>query len=360
MKFSEDEMKVVGQWTPELIVGDSIPKYNTPISAKENYFRMFDFDHSGKKCEWIPAHCDCVNFNPNIVPDCKARGMVNEVNGIKDGEQGGKDMFGMDWVWVPVVKGSMVKPGEILFDDANDWKEKVVWPDLDSWDWEGCAERNRGIYFDVDRIVEYVQFTGMFERLISFMGMQNALIALMDEDQQDAVKELFDKLADFYDDLIGRFHKWFHIDMFQFHDDWGSQRGPLMSPDTIREMIAPYVKRVVESCHKRGIIFDFHCCGKNEKLVPIMIECGMDQWGGQAVNDFDYIYRNYGDQIRIGITPYDCRTEKNPEKIRSLAQKFCDDYCPGFDEKPFFAVMRRAMPLYREELYRDSRKYMGK
>lgn len=253
----------------------------------------------------------------------------------------------------------MVKSGVYLFDDANDWKDKVVFPNLDEWDWQGCADRNRGIYFDTDRMTEYVQFTGMFERLISFMTMQNALIALMDEDQQDAVKELFDRLCDFYDDLIDHLHRYFHIDMFQFHDDWGSQRGPLINPDTIREMIAPYMKRVVDSCHKRGIIFDFHCCGKNEALVPIMIECGMDQWGGQAVNDFDYIYEKYGDKLVIGITPYDCRTERDVKKADELAKKFVDDYGPGFHQKPFFAVLRRAIPEYRESLYRYGRMALG-
>lgn len=357
MKFSEKEMIPVGQWSPELIAAESIPQYNTPLTAKENYYRMFNKD--GEHCQWIPAHCDCITFNPIIIPDCIARAMVSEVIKLKPGEEGGLDMFGMDWEYEPQVGGSMVKQGLMLFDDANDWKEKVVFPNIDEWDWQGCADRNRGIYFDTDRVTEYVQFTGMFERLISFMTMQNALVALMDEDQQDAVKELFDKLADFYDDLIDHLHRYFHIDMFQFHDDWGSQRGPLIGPDTLREMVAPYVKRVVDSCHRRGIIFDFHSCGKNQDLVPIMIECGMDQWGGQAINDFDYIYETYGDKIAIGITPYDCRTERNPEKARELAKKFAADYCPDFNQKPFFAVMRRAIPEYREELYRQSRILMG-
>ena len=356
MRFSEDEMRVTGEWSPELMVAKAIPKYNTPITAKENYYRLFRRD---EKCEWIPAHCDCINFNPAIIPDCKARGMVNEVQMLEKGQEGGRDMFGLEWIYEENVGGSMVKSGVYLFDDANDWKDKVVFPNLDEWDWQGCADRNRGIYFDTDRMTEYVQFTGMFERLISFMTMQNALIALMDEDQQDAVKELFDRLCDFYDDLIDHLHRYFHIDMFQFHDDWGSQRGPLINPDTIREMIAPYMKRVVDSCHKRGIIFDFHCCGKNEALVPIMIECGMDQWGGQAVNDFDYIYEKYGDKLVIGITPYDCRTERDVKKADELAKKFVDDYGPGFHQKPFFAVLRRAIPEYRESLYRYGRMALG-
>lgn len=357
MRYSENDMKVIGKYSPELMKADAIPQYNTPISAKENYYRMF---RKNEDCEWIPAHCDCINFNPIIIPDCKARGMVNEVYQLEEGQKGGKDMFGMDWIYEESVGGSMVKAGQYLFEDANDWKEYVVFPDLEKWDWEGCAERNRGIYFDTDRVTEYVQFTGLFERLISFMTMENALIALMDEDQQDAVKELFENLCVFYDNLIEHLHHYFHIDMFQFHDDWGSQRGPLINPETIREMIAPYMKRIVDSCHKRGILFDFHSCGKNETLVPIMIECGMDQWGGQAINDFDFIYEQYGDRLVIGITPYECRSEENVEKAELLAEEFVADYAAHFQKKPFFAVLRRAIPEYREALYKYSRMALGK
>jgi hypothetical protein len=37
------------------------------------------------------------------------------------------------------------------------------------------------------------------------MEFQYAALALIDEDQKDGVHRLFDRLADFYDDMIGRF-----------------------------------------------------------------------------------------------------------------------------------------------------------
>lgn len=356
MKFSEKEMESTIRWMPEGIKGESIMRYDSPITARENYLRMF---RKGEKCEWIPTHADCIGFCPAIIPDCIARGMVREAQALPRGQEGGKDMFGMNWVFEEEVGGSMIPQGEYLFDDANEWKEKVVFPDLDSWDWQGCADRNRGIFFDTERPTEYIQLTGLFERLMSFMTIQNALMALLDEDQEEALHELFDALCNFYDDLIDRLQRYFHIDIFQFHDDWGTQRGPMISPDTIREMLAPYIKRIVESCHKRGILFHFHCCGKNEKLVPIMIECGIDQWDGQTINDFDYLYENYGGKIVLGITPQDCRTEEDPEKAYQVGTEFAERYAENFDEKPVVAVLRRALPEYRDAIYRCSRIRLG-
>ena len=44
-------------------------------------------------------------------------------------------MFGINWLFIPVAGGSMVEPGNPLMTDMNEWEEKVVWPDIDSWDW---------------------------------------------------------------------------------------------------------------------------------------------------------------------------------------------------------------------------------
>ena len=161
MKFSENDMKVIGEYSPELIVAKTIPQYNTPIPAKENYYRMFEKD---KNCEWIPAHCDCITFNPNIIPDCKARGMVSEVDKLPAGQEGGLDMFGLEWVWEPEVGGSMVKQGLYLFDDANDWKEKVVFPDLDSYE-TACSYTKAGARA-ISCLTEKNYFKGSLEDLM--------------------------------------------------------------------------------------------------------------------------------------------------------------------------------------------------
>ena len=78
------------------------------------------------------------------------------------------------------------------------------------------------------------------------------------------MKALFSRLCEFYDHYFELLHRYLHPDVIEFHDDWGSQRAPLFSLETCREMLVPYLKRVVESCHKYGMIFQFHCCGKND------------------------------------------------------------------------------------------------
>ena len=104
------------------------------------------------------------------------------------------------------------------------------------------------------------------------MDFEEAAVAMIDEDQQEAVKDLFDKLADLYIELIKKFQSVFgkeQIAAVCLHDDWGHQRGIFFSADTIREMVVPYMKKVVDFIHAEGMIAECHSCGKVDPLLPV-------------------------------------------------------------------------------------------
>jgi hypothetical protein len=254
---------------------------------------------------------------------------------------GGKDMFGVEWEYLPVVGGSMVRPGNPVLEDANDWKEVIKFPDVDSWDWEGSAKEN-ACYRTDDRYVVSWMFTGFYERLISFMEFENAAVALIDEEQKDAVKELFQALTDLYKDIIGRLKKYFNIDAIFFHDDWGGQKDPFFSNAMCSEMIAPYIRQVVDFCHSIDVIFDFHSCGHIETMVPIMIDCHVDKWAGQTMNDKAKLIEDYGDRILIGstddISPAPNEVPLTPEQYKERVRKHMDIYARWLPEKPFYIM----------------------
>ncbi len=319
-KFTMDELDVIGT-APAMFPGmPGTPIYNRPISIKENRDLLF----SGQRPMWIPSSSDLKMFCPAIIPDNVARGFIVEANRPDPGTFGGKDFFGVEWEFVPEVNGSMVRPGKPFLENIEDWEEKIVFPDLSQYDWEGCAQRNKD-YLEGNLIQLWIM-NGMFERLISFMEFEGAAMALIDEDQQEYVHGLFSRLCDFYDELIGYYAKYFHPYSIHFHDDWGSQRAPFFSLDTCREMLVPYMKRVVESCHKRGILFDFHCCGQVELLVPAMIEYGADSWGGQPMNDRKMLVAKYGDRFVFGVPGPEISPEATDEQIEALADQFMADY----------------------------------
>ena len=59
--------------------------------------------------------------------------------------------------------------------------------------------------------------------------------------------------------------------------DYGSQRGPLVSPDFYREMIKPFNKKLCDWIHKNTPWKTFmHCCGGIRPLLDDIIDAGFD------------------------------------------------------------------------------------
>lgn len=320
--FDEEEMK------SDLVYRSMIPgepdilRPRYPVSVLENLERT----RAGEPV-WLPSDTEFFMFAPATIVENIARGMVIDTKRIDRAQLGGKDFFGVEWVYMPESRGSMVKPGSPLLEEAGEWHDKVIFPDISQWDWEDCAERNKAL-LSQDRPIKMTIYTGFFERLVSFMDMEGALIALIDEDQQEDVKELFDRLADFYIELIRYMKKYFNFDLLWFHDDWGSQRAPMFSYDTVEEMIVPYLKKVVSAAHELGIIFEFHSCGNVEQLVPCMIEAGADLWDGQGMNDKVMLSQKYKGQIVVEV---EALLEENvsEQEIREYIRDLLDKYDPG-------------------------------
>ena len=309
--FDKKELIPIGT-TPSLMPSQPVmPIYSTPITPKENYLMLMN----GETPFWMPNSGDTQMFTP-MVADNIARGFVFEAEKLDLKLAGGPDMFGVEWTYVPTVGGSVVQPGNPKVKDLNHWEDYITFPKVaELMDWEACAKRNKENYFKPEKALVATVLTGLFERLISFVDFEDAAYALVDEDQQDAVHRLFDKLCIFYDEYFMYYKKYFDVTTINFHDDWGSQRAPFFSLSTVREMLVPYLKRVVDSAHKYGMKLDLHSCGKNEMLVPAMIEAGVDSWSGQPMNDYYKLYELYGDKIVLGVPIRDLKEDMSDEEL---------------------------------------------
>lgn len=316
----ERELEVTGEYKSMFPGAPGAPRYNTPISPKENMKLLLD----GKKPLWMPSSYDIFTFVPKVNPDNVARGFVVDSDHLDLKNAGGEDLFGVQWIYVPQVGGSMVRPGSPKVPDITRWEDYISFPDLDRFDWQASAEKNRE-FLSSDRMNVVWVLNGLFERLISFVDFENAALAMIDEDQQDAVHRLFDALCNFYDKLFEIYRNHYNADVIYFHDDWGSQRAPFFSLSTVREMLVPYLSRVVESCHRRGMYFEFHSCGKNELLVSAMIEAGVDMWTPQPMNDYKMLLEKYGDKIIIGVSPA-VAPESTEEEALAALERFIDEY----------------------------------
>jgi hypothetical protein len=355
--FDEAELEVVGEMPPNPLT-PATQEFRYPVTPREAYEATLRH-----RPIWQLINTEDRIFTPRIIPDNVARGLVSEARPFDpEREAGGNDMFGVAWEYVPLVGGSMVRPGAPLLEDANEWREKLIWPDIDSWDWETSAEENNENYLTPERYNKVWFQNGWFERLISFMDFEGASVALIDEDQQDAVAELMLALSDLYIRVFDAYLRYFkNIGGFYIHDDWGSQQNSFFSPAIAQRLIVPAMRRVTDHLHARGMIAELHSCGRNMVQVENYIAAGWDSWTPQAINDTRAIYHAYGDRIIIGVAGDDYGPDATDEQQRAAARAYAEEFCHP-DKPSIFNIETGHLlkPAYRKELYRRSRvRYAG-
>ncbi len=346
-----DEREVLEATHSENMFGGTVVEFKYPVSPREGFLAVYK-----KQPIWTLTGSESVMIAPKVNPDNIARGFVFDRSGFPTGTGGGPDMFGIEWEYIEQVGGSMVRPGKPFAEDANEICDKVVWPDIDKWDWAESARQNAS-YADSDKAVIAWFMNGWFERLISFMDFEGAIMALFDEDQKDAVKDFFDKLSDLYIRIFEKYIEHFpYAVSFCVHDDWGSQKETFFSPAVASEMIVPYMRKVTDYLHSQGKFCEIHSCGQAFKQVPNFIAAGWDSWSGQAMNDTAKIYEEYGDKIILGVYPEPFDIEAtSEEKQRELGREFADKFAkPGKPATLNGLGVGLTVPFF-EGLYKQSR-----
>lgn len=354
-KFDESELQVVRN--EKDFFGNDIPVYNFPVSIKEGMINCY----YKKKPTWMISDLEKTTFCPSLIADHGARGFVFEAVPYPREKFGGKDIFGIEWVYVDVAGGSMEVPGSVPpVEDASEWRDCITMPDIDSWDWEGSAEMNKE-YLAGDKCNEMMFLNGCwYERLISFMGFENAAMALIDEDQEEGLKDMIHELTSLYMRIVDKCEQYFNLDGYQIHDDWGAQKDPFFSDEAARNIFLPEMKRFVDHVHSYGKYVELHSCGHIESRCDVFVDAGFDAWLPMPMNDTKALYEKYGDKIVIGCindVVFDSATATEEEQ-RAAARHFVETYCkPG---KPatysaFYNAPGQLTPAFREELYKASR-----
>ena len=343
--YSPIERNPIGTRPPGRGGAAGPPMYASPISYRENTLSLFwdkqpafavtSADFMGIGCTPYNTHMGRTNPDRSDLIDC----------------------FGVKWEFVPAVGGSISHGGNPRFEDANDWRDAIKMPDVDSWDWEnGCKGEKPNPAFAMN--ITTTNGFG-FERLISLMDFMNAAIAMADEDQYDA---LYDLVGELHDVAIKVFDKCFtyypYIDGITLHDDWGSQKDPFFSEEAARQIFLPHMKRLCDFIHSKGRYVELHSCGHTEARVGVFIDAGIDTWQMQTLNDYKKLYEEVGDKICIQIPVdefgFDCTDEA---QAIECARTYVDNFCkPG---KPSMVVARNASAssVFNEELYEYSRKH---
>jgi uroporphyrinogen decarboxylase len=161
-----------------------------------------------------------------------------------------------------------------------------------------------GRFTQIDRFLEnrgeryilgWVWFT-LFERLWMLRGFENMLTDPWLYPAEFAA--LRDRVLDFNLALIDQ---WLArgADGIFFSDDWGTQRGLLISPDDWRRYYKPCYARMFERVRERGAHVWMHLCGNITGILPDLIDIGLNVLNPiqpQAM-DLERLSREFGGRL---------------------------------------------------------------
>jgi len=119
------------------------------------------------------------------------------------------------------------------------------------------------------------------------------------------------------------------VDMIWAGDDFGSQHGMMIDPDTWRKYFKPRMKHMFEKFRKEdpGIKIAWHTCGSVVPIIPEMIEIGLDilnpiQPEARGMDPV-YLKKEYGKDLIFfgGISVQELMPHARPEKIKEEVRR---------------------------------------
>jgi len=178
---------------------------------------------------------------------------------------------------------------------------------------------------------------GIFETaLVCLRGMERFMMDLiLDKPFAKALlNKLSDKHIEFYRnylDAVGEY-----IDIIMVSDDLGGENAPLISPELYREMVKPYQKKLWQFIkdNTKAHLFQ-HSCGSIYKLIPDLIEIGVDILNPiqVAAKDMDTkrLKEEFGDRLTFwgGIDTQRVLPYGSPEDVEMEVKERIADMAPG-------------------------------
>ena len=270
------------------------------MTERENVLHVLRHDGQAK---WVPVVSRAV--------------CIPQVRLNRDKVTEGQDWFGVTW-----RESTPVSPP--LFDDVTQWREYVKFPDQDSLDWRGEADRLRPSIDRENKAVWMMMSQGLFERMHSLMGFENALVSFYEAPEETAA--LIAALAEFRYRLTEKLLEWFDPDIINYRDDYGSQQNLLFSPEIFRTFFRPHLERLARQAHERGKLFVLHSCGKVDALIGDFVALGADAWDSvQPCCDLKGICENYGHTLAFSSSlDLQAFTTCTPQQARQIVRDTID------------------------------------
>ena len=156
-----------------------------------------------------------------------------------------------------------------------------IWPDgntLDERHLESIRDKAKHLYENTDYVIcaEHPVY-GVFELGCWLCGFDDFLVKMLID--EDFVKELFDRILKYQQAVIEQYYSAVgeYIHYTSSGDDFATQNGLFVSPETFGRLIKPYLSERIRITKKyTSAKFLHHSCGSVYRIIDQLMDCGVD------------------------------------------------------------------------------------
>lgn len=291
------------------------------LTPKENYLTIL----RGELPEWIPAFYEpymvMLEKDPGFgTPIMAPAGPLYSPWGVKFVGSGPENNY-----------GAIPEPGNFILKDIRRWRDVIHNPDLSHVDWERMLTKKLA-GTDPAQLLVCASGADYFQTLVSFMGFEEALIAMYEEPEE--VYALLDYVSQHCLEVMKQEIRWCHLASYGIADDCAAARAPFFSLEMYRALIKPFHKKHAVLALENGIVLEKHDCGRCEQFIDDWLDMGICSWNpAQVTNDLKAIKRNYLHRLTLN----GCWDNQGPismpetpdEALLAALRDYVDTFAPG-------------------------------
>ena len=190
------------------------------------------------------------------------------------------------------------------------------------------------------RAVLGVIWSAFFQDACAAFGLETAMVKMYTA--PDLFRAIVDRIVAFYLRANEIFYEATDglLDGVLIGNDYGSQRGLMLSPEFIREFAMPGTRLLVEQAHSYGLKVIHHLCGGIRDIIADLIElsvdcihpiqalaAGMEPRGLKA---------DFGDRVAFcgGVDAQNLLVRGSPDEVRNKVWELCEIFPTGLIISP--------------------------
>lgn len=223
------------------------------------------------------------------------------------------DAWGVKWAKNPENRGYVIERPLAVPDLARVEPPDPKNPDLTAGLLEAC-ERDKDLFL--------LAWCGeLFERAHFLRGLD----ALMTDfyDRPAFVDRLLDMALEWTLGVIGRLAP-YPVDGIILSDDYGHQRGPLLSPKHFERFFLPRLREVFAAIRRAGKKAFLHSCGDVSAFLPALVEAGLEVLHPVQPEAMDVfaVKRDFGKDLCLygGVSAQQCMARGTPADVASAVR----------------------------------------